>query len=133
MSHQVQECYILRRREYIRDLGIEFSHYSGYNRPGLVPNFFFNFSTFSSHHNFPTHVNFQLFRHIVLIYVTLIRGYGYTIWGYGYTIRGYGYTIRGYRDTSFFIKHGYVDTSIYVYIKQKIQKCIDSSKEIKPR
>ena len=36
-------------------------------RPCLVPNFFFKLSTFPSHQNFSTHINFQLFHHIVLI------------------------------------------------------------------
>ena len=36
-------------------------------RLSLVPNYFFKLPTFPSHQNFPTHTNFQLFRHIVPI------------------------------------------------------------------
>ena len=38
----------------------------------LVPNFFFKLTTFPSHQNFPTHTNFQLFRHIVTISTKLL-------------------------------------------------------------
>ena len=36
-------------------------------RTCLDPNFFFKLSTFPSHQNFPTHINLQLFHHIVPI------------------------------------------------------------------
>jgi hypothetical protein len=35
--------------------------------PCLVPKYFFKLPTFLSHQNFPTHINFQFFRHIVPI------------------------------------------------------------------
>ena len=40
-------------------------------RPDLVPKFFFKFLTLPSHQNFHTHINFQLFRHIVPISIKL--------------------------------------------------------------
>jgi hypothetical protein len=40
--------------------------------PSLVPNFFFKLSIFPLHQNFPTHTNFQLFRHIFPISTKLL-------------------------------------------------------------
>jgi hypothetical protein len=39
--------------------------------PCLVPKYFFKLPTFSSHQNFPTHINFQPFRYIVPISIKL--------------------------------------------------------------
>jgi hypothetical protein len=41
-------------------------------RPSLVPNFFFKLPTFTSHQNFSTHINFQIFRHIVPMSIKLL-------------------------------------------------------------
>ncbi len=43
----------------------------GRHSPCLVPKYFFKLSIFSSHQNFRTHINFQLFRHIVPISIKL--------------------------------------------------------------
>ena len=47
--------------------GLHFALRYIYVRPSLIPNYFFKLPTFSSHQNFPTHTNFQLFHHIVPI------------------------------------------------------------------
>ena len=70
-------CQQGRTQATCRDARVASSNTTYRPRPGLVLNFFFELSTFSSHQNFSTHINFQYFHHIVPISTKLsMAGFG---------------------------------------------------------